>query len=399
MSTETPTAPTRTFGLFASYYFMFAAQAGIATIYLPPVFKGLGLSGKELGAVLSIPPLVQCVAPLAWGHVADRAGRLRVLRLIGLGAVAGFFGLYFAHDALGLAGALLAVACFRGGMPALVDAIALGRLDSRQYVRARVCESIGWVLTTFLFARVFADSAVGATWAIRIPHVCLALAAAIPWLFTADTPVAGPRPTIGAALKLLRDRRLVTLLITLMVYWIGNGPFDTLLVLHAQSRGLPASAAGDAFGIAVIAEIIVMSAASHAKIDLFGSSSRLSAKRVLLVVMAATAVRWWLTAIVTSHWAFIAIQVIHGLSFGAFVIVAIREVRKLVPEELRATGQGLLLSFVGGIGGTLAALLAGAMYDRGGSELAFKVGAGAVAVAFIMMLLRREPQDSTRVAG
>ncbi|MDB4956498.1 MAG: Nucleoside:H+ symporter:Major facilitator superfamily [Myxococcales bacterium] len=383
-------ASKRTFGLFAIYYFVYASQLGIATIYLPPVFVALGLSGKQLGAVLGIPPLVGCVAPLVWGHLADRTGhRSRVLRLISLGAVGGFLGLYFANDTVSLAAVLIVIAAFRSGMPPLVDALALAKLDSRQYVRARVCESIGWISTTFLFGRVFAGTTVDGTWAIRIPHLCLAVAAAVPWLLPTEAPVSGPRPTVGDTFRLLRDRRLQTLLLPLMIYWVGMGPFDTMLALHAESLGFSASAAGDAFGVAVIAEIVVMTIASRASIDLFGSR-RWSAKRVLLFVMASTALRWWLTAIVTHLWAFLAIQAIHGLSFGAFVIVSIREVRALVPERLRATGQALLFSIVGGVGGTLGALIAGSMYDVGGTALAFKVGAGAVAVAFAAMLFHRE---------
>src|SRR2546423_751018 len=96
-------APTRTFVVFAAYFFAYSAQQGISTIYLPPVFKDLGLSGQQLGEVLSIPPLVGIFAPLVWAHLADRLGqRLYVLRSIALATVGCFFGLYFVHGALGL---------------------------------------------------------------------------------------------------------------------------------------------------------------------------------------------------------------------------------------------------------------------------------------------------------
>ena len=375
-----PDAPTGVVVRFVGFFFLFGSLGGILTVYLPPYLKSLGFSSAGLGWLLAIPPLLTCLAPLVWAQLADRYGiRLALVRALLFALAALFTAFHVVHTATGVVIALIGTAVFRSGVLPLADALALSNLSSRQYVRIVITNGLSWIVATGLFAYLAADAPASERWAVWTTHVLIALTAVYSLVLTARAqPVTG-RPSFADGVALLADRRVQRFLVALMIYWTGMGPFETLLAIHTSEMGFGASAAGYAFGVAIAAEILVMSLARRAGFDLLGIAAvdRMRSRRLLVMVMAATAARWFLSSFASEYYGFLALQTIHGLSFGAFFLLAVGELRVLVPEGLRATGQALLISSTAGVGGMLGALIAGQMHGLGGSPLAFQV-AGAI---------------------
>ena len=73
--------------------------------FLPAYLRGLGLHGRTLSLVYSVPPLLALVVPLGWAWLADRTRQhARVLRVVIFGAWLGLTPLLFAHRATPTAG-------------------------------------------------------------------------------------------------------------------------------------------------------------------------------------------------------------------------------------------------------------------------------------------------------
>jgi MFS transporter, PPP family, 3-phenylpropionic acid transporter len=91
----------------------------------------------------------------------------------------------------------------------------------------------------------------------------------------------------------------------------------------------------------------------------------------------------------------VALQALHGLTFGLFWATAVSEMSLLVPVRLRATGQALFSALVFGAANALGYLLAGQVYDRAGAASAlFVLAAGLELVAlFPLALLRDAPRQ------
>jgi MFS family permease len=70
-----------------------------------------------------------------------------------------------------------------------------------------------------------------------------------------------------------------------------------------------------------------------------------------------------------------------------------RMIADSAPEELRATSFGAFW-FVSGLGGLLASLGAGMVWDRDGSSATFLTSAGVAAVALAMLALLEEERPS-----
>src|SRR5512143_3136254 len=102
----------------AIFWFLYFGALGVFfpyyTLYL---HENAGLDGAQVGAVLSMLPLVGIVAQPLWGHIADRSGaRSAVLTLVTAGAALGYALLARAH---GFAAFLVAT----GGLAVFATAV------------------------------------------------------------------------------------------------------------------------------------------------------------------------------------------------------------------------------------------------------------------------------------
>lgn len=150
------------------YWFLYLAALGIMfpffSLYLS---DNAGLSGTEVGVVVTMSPLVALVAPTAWGRIADRSGSpTRVLAVATLG-VAVFTALLAWLDGFWLltAGAA-ALALFATGVIPLVISVTLSNLGENAlpaFGRVRVWGTVGFLVLVVLFPSTSAGSPVPAS--------------------------------------------------------------------------------------------------------------------------------------------------------------------------------------------------------------------------------------------
>src|SRR5699024_575434 len=58
-------------------------------------------------------------------------------------------------------------------------------------------------------------------------------------------------------------------------------------------------------------------------------------------------IRWFLYGVVDDPWIIIALQVLHGFTFGVFFIAAFDYVTRLIPNLLMSTGPLVFFAFIG----------------------------------------------------
>jgi PPP family 3-phenylpropionic acid transporter len=100
-------------------------------------------------------------------------------------------------------------------------------------------------------------------------------------------------------------------------------------------------------------------------------------------------------SLVRAPGALIALQALHGMTFGIFWCAAIAIVGAAVPPSLRATGQALLIIAIN-VGGVVGNTIAGRIYDAHGSRLLFLLAAiGELAPLGVVLAARRRLRDGT----
>ena len=172
-------------------------------------------------------------------------------------------------------------------------------------------------------------------------------------------PPEGPRPGLAEVRALLADRTLLALLAACGLHWLACAPFHLFFGLLVRDRGLPSAVTGLGMGAGVAAEVAFLLWFPRLE-------GRFRLRTLLAVAFAGSALRWVLLSSAEGAVAVIALQLLHGLTFGLFWGSAVAALGRLVPPRLRSTGQAIFSAVVFGGGNAVGYQLSGFAYDHYG---------------------------------
>ncbi|MBI4872070.1 MAG: MFS transporter [Candidatus Riflebacteria bacterium] len=374
-------------GQIVALYVAFFVSHGVAVPYLPVAMKRLGLDGDAIGLAMACSLVVQFATPPVWGYLADRWGGSRLLlATASVGAVAGMVAACALPGPLGFLLGFLLFAFSRTPVSPLLDARALRHpaVGPAGYGRVRRWGSVGFVA---------AVAGVGAVLDV-LPARAIPALVAVPWLAMFCLALAGGPGLDSSSLHAGRPplarlyaQRSVWAFLFLSALHAGAGvPFETYFAVHAADHGLPGRIIGLAWAAGVGFEVLVLSC-------LGTLIARLGPRRLLLIAYGAGVVRWGLTAALPGGAALAAVQVLHGLTFGASFGASVVWMSRAVPRELANSSQSVFAAVAWGLGGIVAQLVCGPVYQRLGGQFLFAAAAVCELLPFAGMLLLREPVE------
>jgi PPP family 3-phenylpropionic acid transporter len=364
----------------AGFYLLFFGTVGITQPFLPAYLRSLALSTTEVGILLALTPLASLIAPPLWGHLADRTGRLsHVLTLLTAGAALCFAPLLSVDRFPAIVATIAAHACFISSVTPMVDSLALNHVAQRggSYAHLRMFGSLGYVLVTTTFG----------LWVRQVDRstiiVALTLLSIVAlWsLSLRSRTLPGAPPHALAGLQLLRDNKdLRWLLAATCLHWMACSPYNGMLGIHILALGLPPWVVGLSFGVGVAAEATAMLLYPR-------FAERIAPRHLLCLAFVVSALRWGGMALVSSSIPFIALSLLHGITFGVFYVSAVAFMARRVPQHLRASGQGLFAAVTFGVGGLVGFASSGAGYSLlGGGHALFAVAAVLELLAAVLVL-------------
>jgi PPP family 3-phenylpropionic acid transporter len=370
------------------YFFLFQVVA-IGMAFMPAHLRALGFSGLQISTALAVPPLLSLVVPLGWAWLADRTQRHdRVLRLVSFGAFVGFTPLAWAHGraaqsfALVLAG-YLGYATFYVGMGGLADALAVARVRAGAvYGRLRLWGSLGYVIAAVTVGALLGPYLLR----LRGPLVPCAMWAALAAAFVASLSLGGTgepttRPRAADIRALLAEPGLRLILLAGALHWACMAPYNVFFGVFLRDLGLEPVWWGVAYAVGVTAEMLVL-------LTFHRMHARFSLDTLLAAAFVASALRWVGNAVLRAPAPLIALQALHGMTFGMFWSAAIALVASTVPPKLRATGQALLVMAIN-LGGAVGNLAVGRVYDSAGPGRLFAVAAAGELLPLLVVLYAR----------
>jgi len=344
-----------------------------------------GLSAVEVGAVLSMLPLVGLVAQPLWGQVADRTGaRSGVLACLVVATgcanlvvwrASGFVELLLATGVLAAFGSAV--------MPvALSVSLAVLQHDGRHaFGIARAIGTFGYLVAVVAFPLMLRATAGdapgpgGASPMLGWMFPAIALLASSSGVFAWTLPREGgvaARAKQPGLRHLLGNAALVRLLAyAFSAYLFLNGPIQ-LFPLFVRSLGGGLDALSRMWVLMLLLEIPLMAWVG-------GLRLRLGARGLLALRVVASGLRWAGSAFVQELDVAALLGVLHGVAVVGLGIGAAVYVEEVVPDELRSTGQGLLAAVGIGLGGILSNLVCGWLLDRVGAQATY-LGCGAGAL-------------------
>jgi PPP family 3-phenylpropionic acid transporter len=377
----------------AFYFLHFAALAALMP-YLTIYFASRGLSGIEIGLLSSLVPLMTMLGAPFWTEIADATGRHRavLVAVIGMVVVAALALSTATHVVtLGIFTALLAFH-LAPSMP-LLDHAVLEALGDRAhaYGRQRAWGAVGWAIS--------APAAGWVTNAFGLPWAFFVFLGVMPWVALAASRVtyaattgAGTRRVGGGLVLALRDTRWIPLLVAGFAGGVGLAMVAFFLPLHLRDLGGSFTVIGVAIAVPAISEVPFM---------VFGGAllAAVGPRRLLLGAVAALALRLLLSGVIPDATALVAVQLLHGPSFGVLWIAGVTYAREIAPLGSRAVAQGLFAAVTGGLGSFTGSLLGGVTYDAWGGSGAFLVAAAFTGLAAVMLAAWRPVPAVAREAA
>ncbi len=368
------------------FYAAYFAVVGISLPYWPAWLESRGLSPTAIGTVLAVGFWVKLAAHPLLASIADATGALKTVTVILAFAALGVFAAFALADPFWsyLALAVLLGFSFQSIMP-LGEALALSetkrhRLD---YGRIRIWGSVAFVIAAF--------GAGSATERFGDPVILTLIVAAMALFVLSCLALppgsgrAGKPWSWRAAARLIADRRYLVFIGAAGCVQASHAVFYGFGTIAWRAEGFGEGAIGMLWAIGVVAEIAVFALAG--RIGRFGSS------RILLAAAAFGAiVRWPLTAVTGDLLAVSALQVLHGLTFGAAHLGAMRYLQDNAPEGLEATAQAFYYALVSGVIMGLAMPSAGLLFEAYGPAAYVAMG-GLGALGLVGAFLLKSPKQ------
>ena len=344
------------------FYFFYFVAVGIYYPFLVPHLLAIGLTGSEIGTAQMASSMAAIPASFLWGALADRLqAPARALQLATRTACVAAAALIFARTPMAVACLLFALGLAAPAVIPLVDTVSVDSLHARpgaSYARLRLFGSLGFIVSAQsfgLFLTRFADR--GPSYLMPIGYTAALVVAA---LFASAIPSERleprPKPHWSEVRSFVTDRRLIVFLAAGAVHQATTATYQLYGALVRDS-GLSPAVTGAGMAVGVIAEVFVFFAFSRLE-------RRFSIATLLGFAFAGSAVRWWLVSRAPSAGWLIAIQALHGLTFGLYWAAAVKGLTLWVPPRLRATGQALYSSISSSLGGAIGYRLAGFGYER-----------------------------------
>ena len=369
----------------SAYYFWYFAATGVSEPYLPPFWRSLGFSPLQLGLLNAIAPAITVFAPFLWTAYADATRQGERIFLINTW-IAALAALLFPNLAgfWPIAAAVLIYSTFRTPLIPLANSMTFRALGGRRegYAAVRLWGTIGYILVAigagFLVDRIGLQTGM---FGIALTMMACGV---VGWVGHGRER-SGLLPVhLGEFLQTLRDRRVLLLLLATCLAQISFGPYTTFFTIHLQHIGLSGGFAGTAWALAAGSELLVMLTWTRV-------CPLASTRMWLTAALAAHAVRWGLFVIAGNPAFLLAIQLTHALTFGVFYLAGVQMVDAVVPDGLRATGQGVFASVTFGLGGLVGNVLAGLLYEPLGMARLYAAAAATAVAATILYWVGTRP--------
>ncbi len=363
----------------AGGYFWYFAAVGAIWPFAPIYYRALGLDGAQLGVLTALPALAMALLGPVFGAIADSRGIHRLM-LCGAMVVAAFAALAVsqvtAFWALVLLIGLLAVAAVP--IPALLDSYALvvGERTGIPYGRLRVCGSLGYMAVSLLVGLIIRGDVSNVFLLVYAACLGLALVAVIGFPAISERRL---RPLFGSLGIVRGNARLQLLLGTAFVIAIGSATIGTFLGLRIQDLGGSSGLVGGAFAISALAELPIVA---------FGGwfLARLGPVRMIAFALLAYVIRFVANAVIETPELLLVSQLLHGVSYGAFLIASVTLAYRIAGREEAATAQALLTGMSFGFGSIVGSVVGGLLLDRIGTQGIFVVAAILMAVTLVLFL-------------
>lgn len=366
----------------------FVNYATVITLnaYFPLYFNSIGYTNLQIGALMSVGPLLAIVANMLVGVLSDRIRNLRLMMSLLLSGQILTMALLLPTKEFSFVAVILAVFyLFQTPMIPVLDSASLlasARMN-RSFASIRLFGSLGAAISSVGFGYLL--NHFGSLWTVPIALASVAVAFAVSRLI-GDYQSNLKKFEFAGLAQVMRKATTLAFFAVIMLVSIAHRMNEGFLSLAMREIGAPDALIGYGMLVSGICEIPMFFVLAK-----FGH--RFRELPLLAFASLMYALRLALMAVADEPWMMIALQGMHMLTFAIFYITALRFMQAIIPDEYRASGMGVFTIFWAGMAGLVTGALGGWLFDAFGHAAVFLSGAGFAllgCLGFLAMSLRRE---------
>ena len=370
-------------------YFWFYAGVGAFVPFNALYYRHLGFSGLELGALTAMPAVATALTGPFWGILADSRGWHRqIVRAVLLASAALILLLPNITTYLPFLLTMMCIAFVLVPVPSMMDSYAVSAVErgGAPYGLLRIFGSLGFTSVVVVMGRILADDL--STTFLYAYAACNVVA----FLVTLRLPALGerqPRNIFDGMGEVFANHGYRLLLIVAFLISAGYTTLNIFLALHIESLGGDTSISGIAFAISAMSELPVIG---------FGAVilKRFGARNVIAIALCFYILRFALIGFVPITQAVLGAQLLHGLSFGMFLIASVTLAHRMVGRHFAATAQAMLAVMSAGLGTIVGSLVGGVAIDHVSTSVVYRVVALTMTITLVTFLIgvRRLSHDT-----
>ncbi len=343
--------------LIGFYY----AVNGVILPYFPILFQKQGFHYWQIGVLLATGAVVNTLTQSLWGYFCDKLQTVKKIMLMQL-FISAFLSLFIFHfhSFLGLLIALTVFFTFYRPLPSLIDTLIVNAVKDNpsQYGSYRMFGSLGFLVSVFCSGFILNSLGVNNGPYLVTALITLTLLFALP---VGDAKYICNPPSFQKFMALAKKPQIFNFLIVATLLGTTQVANDNFISVHLQNLGGSIRETGLAWAIGVSSEVLAFIVLSRLRINL-------DSLRFLRYIACLYGLRWLLMAFISNIKVILVIQVMHGICFALFISMVMQHLLKIVPDEFRATGQGLFYMSVFGVGGIMGMTGGGILLDHFGAK-------------------------------
>lgn len=365
------------------YFFVFFAIGALSPMLSVYLKNEIGLTGSQIGVIMSIMPIVMIVAQPMWGMVTDYTQRPIIIIIMTILATA-IIGMTFPFTnsfviLIMIAGLL---AFFQSAIVPISDSLALSYVQrvKGDYGALRLWGAVGFALAV-LFVGWLAER-VGLVVIFYTFSLALFLTGIISWKLPSERQTVQVNIKEGVKTLFKIPKFILFLFTTFLVFGpiIANNVYFGILI---TDLGGTLTGVGIAFLLAAGSEAPFMKVASN-------WIQRMGMLQILMLSAIISGLRWILYYFEPSLPLVYATTIAQGLSAGLFIPAALQYVRDITPNTMRATAISLYAAIGNGLGSWFCTFLGGIILEAYGTRHIYLFFSLLTAIGiFLLFIIKR----------
>lgn len=341
-----------------TFYFLTFLGIGALNPLLPVYLdETIGLSGGQIGLIMSLSPVVMIVIQPVWGLLSDWSQKPRLLLTLAtlitslVGVIYSFANVYVA-----LIIVAIILSMFQSAMIPISDSITLNYVQKTKgnYGSFRLWGAVGFavaVLVAGRMAETFGNSVI-----FYIFSAVLLIAAIFSFRLPEESQQSVQTSLLDGVKSLRKQRKYVLFLFTTFLILgpiLANNSYFGLFV---KDIGGTLTGIGLAFLLAAGSEAPFMQFANR-------FISKLGMMKVLLIAALISMVRWYFYYFEPSLVLVYLTTIAQGFSVGLFIPAALQYVRDIAPKEVRVTAISIYSAVGNGLGSWFCIYVGGLLLE------------------------------------